>query len=128
MSAPHSLPSAQSPSRIAFSDSIRYWELRRIPYNFVLAVVVVAWIVLSWPHFRPAFHWRSLLALFVLAVIANLCYCAAYIADVPVQFSSFRDLWHRRRWILWLVGMVFAFVVANYWIADEIYPYVYSVH
>jgi hypothetical protein len=30
----------------------------------------------------------------------------------------------RRRLALWLAGMVFAIVFANYWIADEIYPFV----
>jgi hypothetical protein len=27
-------------------------------------------------------------------------------------------------WILWLMGMLFAIVFENYWIADEIYPFV----
>lgn len=124
MSAFNLLPHEQSPSRTIFADALRYWELRRIPYNLVLAAVVLAWITLSWPHFRPAFNWPSLLALIVLALLANLCYCAAYIADVPMQFSSFQNPWRRRRWILWLAGMLFATLLANYWIADEIYSYV----
>ena len=124
MSAFNLLPREQSPSRTIFADALRYWELRRIPYNLVLAAVVIVWIILSWPHFRPAFNWPSLLALVVLALLANLCYCAAYFADVPIQFSSFQNLWRRRRWMLWLVGMLLAFVLTNYWIADEIYSYV----
>jgi hypothetical protein len=27
-----------------------------------------------------------------------------------------------QRWGLWILGTLFAFVLANYWIADEIYP------
>lgn len=128
MSALDLLPHHEPRSQSIFGDALRYWELRRIPYNLVLAAVVVAWIVLSWPHFRPAFNWPSLLALLVLAALANLCYCAAYLADVPMQFSSLRDLWHRRRWILWLVGMLFAILLTNYWIADEIYSFVSNGH
>jgi hypothetical protein len=107
-----------------FDDALRYWELRRIPYNVVLTMVVLAWIVLSWPHFRPAFTWLDFVALLTLAVFANLCYSAAYLVDIPMQYSSFRNAWLRRRWLLWLFGVLFAFVLANYWIADEIYSFV----
>jgi hypothetical protein len=57
-------------------------------------------------------------------MFANLCYCAAYLADIPMQFLSFQDTWRRRRCMLWFAGMLFAFVVTNYWIVDEIYPFV----
>lgn len=30
--------------RAIFDDTLRYWEVRRIPYNLMLAAVVVAWI------------------------------------------------------------------------------------
>jgi hypothetical protein len=65
-----------------------------------------------------------LLLLIVLAVLANLCYCAAYLVDIPLQYSSFRGGWRRWRWAVWLGGALFAVLLANYWIADEIYPYV----
>ncbi|MFQ5706126.1 MAG: hypothetical protein ACE5HO_01670 [bacterium] len=110
--------------RESFAEAIRYWEKRRIPYNLVLVVVVVAWFVLTWPHFRAALNVNSFLLLVVLGVVANICYSAAYLVDVPLQFSSFRTAWRRgRRWV-WLMGMVLAIIVTNYWIADEIYPYV----
>ena len=108
--------------REVFTDALRYWEPRRIGYNAVLAAVVVGWITLTWPHFRGAFTWDALLALFVLAMLANVCYCAAYAIDVPMQYSDFRGTWHRRRWILWVLGAVFAAAIAYYWMADEIYP------
>jgi uncharacterized protein involved in exopolysaccharide biosynthesis len=41
-----------------------------------------------------------------------------------MQLSSLGALWKRRRWILWLAGTAFAVALANYWIADEIYPFV----
>ena len=111
-----------APFRDLLSDAIRYWEPRRIGYNAFLAVIVVGWVIFTWPHFRAAFTWQSLLFLFVLAVLANVCYCAAYIADLPLQYSVYRDQWRRRRWGLWAVGTLFAGVIAFYWIADEIYP------
>ena len=57
----------------------------------------------------------------VLALLANVCYCAAYILDMAMQHSSLSAAWRRRRWILLLVGMLIAIVLENYWIADEIY-------
>jgi hypothetical protein len=105
-----------------FTDAIRYWEPRRIGYNGVLALIVLGWVVFTWPHFRSAFTWSFLLLMFVLAVLANVCYCAAYLVDVPVQYSSYRDSWRRRRWLFWLVGTLFAAAIAFYWVADEIYP------
>jgi hypothetical protein len=106
------------------NDALRYWELRRIPYNAILAVVVLAWVALSWPHFRTPHALQLLLLLFVLTVLANVCYCAAYIVDIPMQYSDYRSIWLRWRWALWLCGIVVAAIIANYWIADEVYPFV----
>ena len=114
--------SAPPPFREVLTDAITYWEPRRVGYNCVLALIVLGWVLFTWPHFRSTLTWRLLLALFVLAVLANVCYCAAYLVDVPVQYSAFRDAWRRRRWALWLIGMIFAGTIACYWIADEIYP------
>jgi hypothetical protein len=111
-------------SRGFIADAIRFWELRRLIYNFVLLAVVVAWVVGSWPHFRPMFTPHSLLLLVILALIANACYCAAYLVDIPMQFSASGAVWKRRRWALWLAGTLFAVLLANYWIVDEIYPFV----
>lgn len=121
---PASPPSVSPPPplREVLTDAIRYWEARRLGYNAFLAAIVLGWVLLTWPRFRSAFTWSALLALFVLAVLANVCYCAAYLVDVPVQYSAFRDSWRRRRSVLWLIGVIFAGVIAFYWMADEIYP------
>jgi hypothetical protein len=105
------------------TDAITYWETRRIVYNLLLTAVVIAWLVFTWPHFREDMTLHSLVLMLVLAVMANVCYCAAYLADIPMQCSSFRTGWLRWRWGLWLAGTLFAILVANYWIVDEIYPY-----
>jgi hypothetical protein len=88
------------------------------------AAVAIAWLVLTWPHFRAALTLRSLLILLILAGLANLCYCAAYLVDIPMQCSSSRLTWRPWRRGLFLSGTVLAAVITYYWIADEIYPYV----
>lgn len=124
MNASPTLPSEPLRFRPVLADAGRYWERRRITYNAILAGVVVVWVMSTWPHFRPAFTWPTLLPLLGLAGIANLFYCAAYLVDIPMQLSAFANGWRNRRWTLWALGMIFAFVLTNYWIADEIYPFV----
>ena len=122
-----SQPPGEAPSgpfRELLADAIRFWEPCRLIYNFVLSAIVVAWIVLTWPHCRVALTWSSLLILTCLGLIANACYCAAYLVDIPMQRTSLHTSWRRKRWGLWSFGMLFAMVLANYWIVDEIYPYV----
>ena len=103
-------------------DAIRFWERGRLIYNLVLTGVVVFWFVATWPHFRPAMRLHSLLLLSILGLLANVCYCAAYIAEILLR--SFSRTGERGRWEVWALGTLFAFLVANYWIADEIYPFV----
>jgi len=105
----------------AFAQAARFWEPLRILYNLVLVGVVFAWVTATWPHFQPALKWSSLLPMSVLALIANVLYCAAYLVDLPLQHAS-RRLLGRGRWILWMAGTLFAMVLSSYWIVDEIYP------
>jgi len=111
--------------RALLADALRFWELRRIFYNLALSVVAAAWLVLTWPHFRPMLVLHSLLLLFILGLLANACYCAAYFVDIPMQHSTLGTAWKRWRWSLWLLGTLFAILLANYWIVDEIYPFVH---
>jgi hypothetical protein len=113
---------SQNALREILSDAIGYWEPRRIAYNLILAAIVIAWVVFRWPHFRPAMKFESLVLMAVLAVLANICYCSAYLVDLAMRYSNFRRLWVRWRWGLWVCGMLFATLLANYWIADEIFP------
>ncbi len=87
------------------SNAIRYWEPRRIVYNFLLAVIVVIHFVQGLPFSRSTLHFNSPLLLFALAVLANVAYCAAYLPDVFAQMSGVRDTWLRYRWILFAVGL-----------------------
>jgi hypothetical protein len=110
--------------RDSLQNAAHFWEPRRIVFNLVLALIVIGWLVLTWPHFRPAFTLDNLFRLLGLAGLANIFYSVAYVIDLPLQFTSIRNVWQRRRWILWTIGMLFAILITFYWIADEIYPYV----
>ena len=105
-------------------DAVRYWEPRRVVYNLVLTSVVIGWIGLTWPHFRNALTLSSFLKMIVLGLLANACYCAAYLVDIPARVSSLPGLGRHWRPGLWLAGTLLATVLANYWIADEIYPFI----
>jgi hypothetical protein len=113
---------ARSPAGPHLADAIHFWEIRRIFYNLALAGAAICWLVATWPHFLPAFRLTYLPPISFLALLANACYCAAYLIDLPMQHSTFSSAWKRYRWIVWLVGTLFALLLANYWIADEIYP------
>lgn len=107
------------------AEAARFWEPRRVIYNLVLTAFVVAWVAGTWPHFRPAMHLQSLLFLVVFALLANVCYCAAYLAELPIQGLGLSAVWIRRqRWAIWVIGTLLAVLFENYWIADEIYPFV----
>jgi hypothetical protein len=106
-----------------FSNALRFWERGRILYNAVLTVVVLLWIALTWPHFRPAMTLGSLEVMVFLALLANVCYCAAYLVEFFMQALLPEASWRRFRQTLWVLGMLFALLLANYWIVDEIYPY-----
>jgi hypothetical protein len=101
-------------ARDAVSEAIRYWEPRRYLYNLVLVIVVAAVYVTNLPASRQGLGANGVQVMFVLAVLANVAYCAAYPVDVIVQLSSFRAAWLRVRWILLLVGLAFAAILANF--------------
>jgi hypothetical protein len=103
--------------------SIRFWERGRLLYNAILLVIVLLWVVLSWPHFRPSLTLGSLIAMGVLAVLANACYSSAYLAELGMRLALPSASLRRFRWVVFVLGTAFAILLANYWIADEIYPY-----
>ncbi|MDG4549733.1 MAG: hypothetical protein RKR03_05395 [Candidatus Competibacter sp.] len=99
---------ADAPWKDLITDAIRYWEPMRLVYNGVLAVLVLVW---AWPVLpsRWSGEWQPALAvLFVLAVAANVAYCAAYPVDVFLQCSEFRATWQRYRWVLFVAGLLTA--------------------
>src|SRR5215471_13852605 len=96
------------------TEAIRYWEPRRLLYNLLLVAVVGITFWLNLPSSRAAITIDSILWLFLLAVVANVAYCAAYIVDLFVQASAFRSHWQQFRWLLFALGSAFAAVLTRY--------------
>jgi hypothetical protein len=115
---------AGRPWRESLFSAARFWERRRFVYNLVLTVLVIVLVVDNWSHFRPAFTLPAFFLAFAyllfLATLANLCYCAAYPVDLALQRSATPVILRRGRAVLWWAGMVFAFLLAWYWIVDEV--------
>jgi hypothetical protein len=100
--------------RDLITDALRYWELRRVFYNALLAIIVLGHFAAAWPASRADVTFDGVLGLFLLAVLANVAYSAVYVADVFIQFSGFRASRARWRWILLAVGFAFAAVLTHF--------------
>ena len=96
------------------TEAIRYWEPRRLIYNGVLAAIVIITYWLGLPGSKHSLGIDLVLWLFLLAVVANVLYCAAYLVDIFVQASAFRPQWQQFRWLLFALGVAFAGVLTRY--------------
>lgn len=101
------------------ADALRYWEPRRLIYNLILASVVVAHVVFAWPASRAKISFDLVLGLFILAVLANVAYCAVYAVDLFVQFSGLQAAWRRGRLVLLIVGTAFAATIAHFLVQQD---------
>jgi len=98
----------------AATDAIRFWEPRRLAYNAALAAIVLLYFVQYYPASKSALTFDAALGLFLLAVIANVAYCATYPADIFAQLSGYRDLWRRFRWIVFIAGVLVAAILTRF--------------
>src|SRR5438876_4613014 len=96
------------------ASGLRYWEPRRLLYNGVLALVVLGHLFWGWPGTRDRLSFDLALGIFFLAVLANVCYCAAYVADIFVQFSGLDRAWRTGRVVLLVIGTAFAATIAHF--------------
>ena len=96
------------------ANALRYWEPRRLLYNAALAAVVVAHVFLAWPGSREKLSVDVLLGMFILAVLANVAYCAVYVADLFVQFAGLDAAWRPGRVIVLIVGTAFAATITHF--------------
>ncbi len=103
------------------TDAIKFWEPARILYNLVLAAIVIVYFAATYPLSKSALSVDVCLGLFLLAVIANVAYCAAYIVDIFAQGSGFRETWQRSRKVLFVVGTLFAAIITRF-IAMGMFP------
>jgi hypothetical protein len=101
-----------------------FGSLKQAVYSVIPTAAVFCVALRDLAPFSRGTAPTSLLLLSVLALLANACNAAAYFADIRTQRSSQRTVWKHRRWGLWLAGRPVAIVLANHWIADEIYPLV----
>ena len=106
------------------TESLHYWEPRRIIYNFVLVAITLYYVIpFALEHRHPQFQWSTALVfLFALGVVANILYCAAYPVDIFIQFSDFRNTWLRFRGVLFLIGLALAGALTWFWAASLFDP------
>ena len=100
--------------RESVTDAIRYWEPRRLVYNAVLAGIVLIYFGIYYPATKSFLSIDSVLFLFLLVVLANVAYCAAYPVDIFVSASSYRDRWQKHRWVVFAIGLLFAAIIARF--------------
>jgi len=103
------------------ADGLKYWEPRRLIYNAILGLVVVAHFISGWPASREKLSLDLLLGIFVLAVLTNVCYCVAYVADLFVQFSGLQGAWRVARPVVLVIGTAFAATIAHFF-AKGMFP------
>ena len=96
------------------TDALRYWELRRLFYNALLAIIVLGHFMASWPASGTTLTSDGALGLFLLAVLANVAFSVVYVPDVFIQFSGFRNSRARWRLVLLVVGFAFAGVLTHF--------------
>jgi hypothetical protein len=104
------------------TDAIKFWERWRLVYNLVLAAIVIIHFGAGYPASKAVLTLDSALGLFLLAVVANIAYCAAYIADIFAQASGFRELWQRYRWLLFVIGTTFAAIITHFVATGVFHP------
>src|SRR5262245_59339700 len=96
------------------ANALRYWEPRRLIYNTVLVLVVAAEFVMTRPQSSVHLSVDSIFSLFILAVLANVAYCAVYAADLFVQFAGLDAPWRTGRVALLIVGCAFGATLAHF--------------
>lgn len=106
------------------TDSLRYWERKRLVYNVVLALITLGYFVAGLPDSMQKVKFDAILAFILLAVAANVLFCLAYIPDVFIQLSGFSKLWKKLRIGLFLLGLLVAAIFTR-WIVDAAFlsPY-----
>jgi hypothetical protein len=96
------------------TDAIKFWEPFRLLYNLILAAVVITYFAIGYPSSKAVLSVDFCLGLFLMAVIANVAYCAAYIVDIFAQASGFRETWQRYRKLLFVIGTLFAAIITRF--------------
>ena len=96
------------------TDALRYWEPRRFAYNGLLAAIVLWYFAKGWPESLHGIGFDGIVGIFILAVLANVAYCAAYVVDLFLQFSDYREQRGRWRMVILTVGFAFAAALTRF--------------
>jgi hypothetical protein len=104
------------------TNALRYWEPRRLLYNAALAAIVLTHFFLDYPRSKSFPIANGVLVVFVLAVLANVAYCAVYLVDIFAQHSGFQALWFKYRWILLVIGILFAGTITHFFAMGMFFP------
>jgi hypothetical protein len=98
---------------------IRWWELRRIPFNAVLLVVgVMSLLAMEWlrtktvPFGLNPGELETGITVVVYAVMANLCYTLGWIVELAVRKSEVAN-GRRRARKLFAIGLCFSCLVTS---------------
>ncbi len=103
------------------SDTIKYWEVKRIVYNLILFSItaLLLYININFDNFQflelVELLTTPFITLFKLAIVANILYCSAYVVDVFIQLSDYRNSWLKYRWTLFISGTTLASVLAAFY-------------
>ena len=104
------------------ANAVRFWERARILYNLVLLLIVGGYAAATFPESLRVLTVDAVLGLFVLAVLANIAFCAAYPIDIFMQFTGFDEIWRYGRWIVFGVGVAFAATLAYFMMGGLFFP------
>lgn len=94
------------------TDAIAFWEKGRLLYNGILLLVVLLFYVNALVKEVDIHYFATIVAIYVLAIMANILYCVSYIVDFFMQLSAFQGVWRKRRWMLLATGVILGAVLA----------------
>jgi hypothetical protein len=100
--------------RESVTIAIKFWEPLRLAYNAVLAGIFLTYFGINYPASKSVVSIDSVLILFLLAVLANVAYCVAYLVDIFVLSSNFGDQWRKGRWVIFVIGLIFASILTRF--------------
>ena len=101
--------------RESLTNAIRYWEKMRIVYNVILLLVVAGCFAWNYSAVGSKLSVNLFLSIILCGILLNVLYCSAYIVDLLVQMSEFRERWGKLRWVLFSVGATFAAILTRFW-------------
>lgn len=105
--------------RTLITEALRFWEPLRLVYNLMLLAILLYFMNAKdgWALFGSG---EFLANCVVLAVMANIAYCFAYIPDLVLRFSLLSAGAKRfGRWLIFGIGMVMGYIFCSF-IADEL--------